>query len=439
MSICNPPPLPYRVCGVSFHQSPLSVRERVAIPAQRLPEALGFVLERPGVRECMVLSTCDRTELYLSAEPWLDLPELVVRFARALRDFDLAPFRSQIFVHDSPAAVSHLFRVASSLDSLVLGEPQILGQLKAAFRAAESAGAVDRDLQHWVPRAFAAAKRVRAETGICGAAVSVSYAAVQLAGSIFGDLAGKKVVVLGAGKMSELAGLHLKEAGVSSIVVANRTLSRAEEVAGRCSGAAVEFERRFEEIAAADIVVAATDAPHYVLDVGRVRTLTSRRPRRPLLLVDLSVPRNIDPEVAGLEDVFLFNIDDLESVVAANREARQSEAARAEAIVRSAVEKFIRDKAQARLAPTIAAVRNQVRSICEEELGRLEQNLPELCVSERAELELMLHRIAQKILHPVILELKASYAGTGPVARAGRIERFFGIEPGTSSFWGALE
>jgi glutamyl-tRNA reductase len=418
--------LPYRVCGISFHESPVSVREGAAVQPARVPDALHFVADQPGVRECMLLSTCNRTELYLSAEPWVDLPDLFVRMAAAVRGSDLSPARGQIYVHDGAAAVAHLFRVAASLDSLVLGEPQILGQLKAAFRTAETAGVTERDLQRLVPKAFAAAKRVRCETSICATAMSASYAAVQLAATIFGDLAGKRVVLLGAGKMSELAALHLKEAGVSSITVANRTLSRAQEIARCCSGTAVEFERRFEEIARADVVLCSTDAPHYVIDAKGVGDLLHRRGRHPLLLVDLSVPRNVDPAVAALEGVFLFNVDDLDRVVAANRAARRAEAGRAEPIVDAAVEKFLRDKEQEQLAPTITAIRNQVRSICREEMERFEQKVPELAAADREELEVMLHRIAQKIVHPVICELKAT-AG-GPDGRARLIERSFGIE-----------
>ncbi len=423
-------PQSHMVCGVSFHKSPVEVRERVAISSQKLPEALRWMSAQPGVKECMVLSTCNRTELYLSAEEWVDGKDLFFRFARTLRDFDPVPYSSQIYVFSGSVAISHLFRVASSLDSLVLGEPQILGQTKAAFREAEEQGCVDRVLHRWAPRAFAVAKQVRSETGICDAAVSVSYAAVQLARKIFEDLSGKSILLLGAGKMGELAAIHLREGGASSIVVANRTLARALEVAERCSGRAVEFERRAEQIAIADVVICSTEAPQYILDGDLVRRImrARSRSRRPLLILDISMPRNVDPLVGSVGGVYLFNIDDLESVVQANLKGRKAEAVRAESILRNALERYLREEAQARMAPAIAAIRNQVRSICLVELQRLEQKLPGMSAEQREELEMMLHRITQKIVHPAIMELKMMENPDSDRAGPTFVERLFGVD-----------
>lgn len=421
-------PQSHLVCGVSFHKSPVDVRERVAISSEKLPEALNYLSEQPGVKECMVLSTCNRTELYLSAEEWVDGRDLFIRFARTLRGFDLNPISGQIHVLRGAEAIAHLFRVASSLNSLVLGEPQILGQTKAAFQEAESQGCVDRVLHHWVPRAFAAAKQVRCETGICEAAVSVSYAAVQLARKIFEDLSGKSVVLLGAGKMGELAAVHLKEAGASSIVIANRTVSRAEEVADRCSGMAVEFERRVEQITYADVVICSTEAPHFILTEDSVQRIMRARSRRPLLILDISMPRNVDPRVAGLDGVYLFNIDDLETVVQANKKSRQTEAVRAESVLESALQRFLHEEDQARTAPAIAAIRDQIRSICQSELHRLEEKLPDMTVVQREELEMMLHRIAQKIVHPAIMELKTLDCPDVDKVRRTLVKRMFGVD-----------
>lgn len=418
----------YVVCGISFQNSPVEVRERVAISPQRLPEALQLVREQPGVRECMVLSTCNRTELYLAAEDWLDGKELFLRFARSLRDFDLAPMSDQIYVLTGSAAITHLFRVAASLDSLVVGEPQILGQTKTAFREAENQGCIGRDLHHWIPRAFAAAKQVRNETGIAESAVSVSFAAVQLAKKIFEDLSGKSVVLLGAGKMCELAALHLKEAGASSITVANRTFSRAEELAAKCSGTAAEFEQRGKLIAEADVVICSTDAPQYILCEENVGRRARGRAHRPLLILDMSVPRNVDPSVSAIEGVYLFNIDDLDSVVHANRENRQAEAVLAEAVLREAVENFLKEESESQMAPAIAAIRNQVRSICLSELGRFEQRMPGLSAAEREELEMMLHRIAQKVVHPAIMELKSVDGRETQGAKLSLVEKLFGVD-----------
>ncbi len=418
----------YMVCGISYHKSPVEVRERVAVSPSRLEEALQFVAEQPGVRECMVLSTCNRTELYLSIEEWVDGRELFLRFAASMHGFEMGPLAEQIYVFRDLEAVNHLFRVASSLDSLVLGEPQILGQTKAAFRAAENCGCVDRDLHRWVPKAFAAAKQVRSETGICEAAVSVSYAAVQLARKIFEDIQGKSVVLVGAGKMAELAALHLKESGACSIAITNRTLSRAEDLASRCTGIAVEFERRYEEIARADIVICSTDAPHFILDPSRVRDIIRRRANRPLLILDISIPRNVDPAVASLDNVYLFNVDDLDNVVQANRQGRVAEAARAEDLLRQALERYVHEEAESELGPDIAALRNRVRSICMGELEHLEQRLPDLGPERRREIEQMLHRIAQKILHPAIMEMKSVECREPKASRLEVIRKLFGVD-----------
>jgi glutamyl-tRNA reductase len=426
------------VCGLSYHRSPVEVRERIAIPPARLPDALRFVADQPGVRECMVLSTCNRTEIYMSVNPWIDGRELFLGFGRSLRDFDPSGISDQIYVLRDLEAVNHLFRVASSLDSLVLGEPQILGQTKAAFREAEKFGSIDRDLHRLVPRAFAAAKQVRNETGICESAVSVSYAAVQLARKIFEDLSGKCVVLLGAGKMTELSAMHLREAGARSITIANRTMSKAEELAARCSGLAVEFERRLDEIANADIVVCSTDAPHFILSADSVREILRSRPSRPLLILDISIPRNVDPSVSALDGVYLFNIDDLDHVVDANRSSRRAEAARAEELLQSALEKFARDEADSLLGPDIAVLRSRVRSICLGELERFEQKIPGLTAEDRKELEQMVHRIAQKILHPAIMELKTAGARKTPGSGLDLVRRLFGVDRVTSSQLSAI-
>jgi len=415
-------------CGISYHTSPVEVRERIAIPPSRLQEALRFVADQPGVRECMVLSTCNRTELYLSVESWVDGKELFSRFARAVRDFDAAGISDQVYVLRGLEAANHLFRVASSLDSLVLGEPQILGQTKAAFREAEKFGSIDRDLHRLVPRAFAAAKQVRNETGICESAVSVSYAAVQLAKKIFEDLSGKCVVLLGAGKMTELSAMHLREAGARSITIANRTMSKAEELAAKCSGLAVEFERRLDEIANADIVICSTDAPHFILNGDSIREILRSRPSRPLLILDISIPRNVDPAVSALDGVYLFNIDDLDHVVEANRSSRRVEATRAEKLLQAALQKFAHDEADSRLGPDIVALRSRIRAICLSELERFEQKTPGLTGEERRELEQMLHRIAQKILHPAIMELKAVDSRKTHASRLALVKKLFGVD-----------
>jgi glutamyl-tRNA reductase len=401
------------VCGVSYHQTAVGLRERMSIPARLLPGALRYLIGQPGVTEAMVLSTCNRTEIYIAADDWVDARGLFCRMVQFCCGFNAAEGDGQIYVRRGVDAVRHSFCVASSLDSLVLGEPQILGQFKDAFREAENSGCVDRVLYRWIPRVFAAAKQVRTETGICDAAVSISFAAVQLARKIFEDLSGKSVVLLGAGRMGELAALHLKEAGAGSIAVTNRTWARAEEVAARCGGDAVPFEARDHALAAADVIVCSTDAPEYVLGSDQARRLFLPRPDRPLLILDISVPRNVDPALGEWNGVYLFNVDDLESAVEANRQDREAAAGQAKSLIEKAVDSFLKEGQSAHAAPAIAAIRKQVHSICVAELDRLKQRIPALSPKECQELELMLHRIAQKIVHPAIMELKTAEPGPG--------------------------
>ncbi len=421
------------VCGISYHRSPIEVRERISISAERLADALRFLSGQPGVRECMVLSTCNRTEIYLAAPEWLDARELFCRLIEESRSFDMSGVRDQIYEWRGVEAVKHSFRVASSLDSLILGESQILGQFKAAFREAENRGCIDRELHRWIPRVFSVAKQVRSETGICEAAVSISYAAVQLARKIFENLSGKAVILLGAGRMGELAALHLREAGASSIAVANRTKARAEEVAARCSGTVVAFESRARHIAAADIVICSTDAPQYILSRDDIRAILHARSDRPLLILDISVPRNVEPVCGDLDGVYLFNIDDLDSVVQANRRDRETAAGHAEIIVQKSLERFLHEEVRSRMAPSIAEIRDQVRAVCRSELDRFEQRVPDLRRQEREELEVMLHRIAQKILHPVIMELKTMPSCDDPEASPSLAENLLGIGRKTSA------
>jgi glutamyl-tRNA reductase len=288
-------------------------------------------------------------------------------------------------------------------------------------------------MHRWIPRSFAAAKQIRHQTGISRAPVSVSSAAIQLAKNICGDLAGKFVVLLGAGKMGELAALHLKESGASSIVVVNRTLSRAEALAEKFSGTAAAFKWRIKNITAADVVTCSTEAPAYLLSAADIKRVLARRPRRPILLLDISVPRNVDPKAGDLAGVHLFNIDDLEDVVKTNRRRRQSCLARAEAEIGRCLERFQQEEKNSRAAPAIAAIRNQVRSVCQAELKRFEQKVPGLNEEERDELKLMLHRIAQKILHPAIMELKELRPHNRKTSKQAFIEKLFGIDPSDES------
>ncbi len=319
--------------GINHRTAPVEVRERMNIQEARLGSAVSDLAHRDGILEGMILSTCNRVELVANAREEVEAAPILRSFLAEYHHCDLAPFEPHFYWLRQQDAVRHLFRVTSSLDSMVLGEPQVLGQVKEAYATARRVGALDGVLDEIVRRALAVARRVRRETAIGSSAVSVSYAAVELAKKIFGSLSGKTIFVIGAGKMSELAARHLLRSGASAIFVSNRTYERAQELAQAFHGTAIRFEELFATIDRADIVISSTGAPHFVITKDQAEKLLAARKNRPIFFVDIAVPRDIDPAVNELDNAFVYNIDDLEQVVEANRLEREHEAARAEKII----------------------------------------------------------------------------------------------------------
>jgi glutamyl-tRNA reductase len=394
----------FSITGVNHKTAPVEVRERLAFDEHSLAEALLELKRRPGFCEGMILSTCNRVEVALTCEDasGVDVDEFLAVTRHVARDF-VTP---HLYHFEDGEAIRHLFRVASSLDSMVVGEPQILGQLKSAYTLAKEHGAVTGLLDVLVTRAFNVAKRVRSETEIGAHAVSVSYAAVVLARDIFGSLADKKVMIVGAGKMSESAARHLRRCGVVQIFVTNRTYERAAEMAQLFEGKIVEYTRFTAFLPEVDIVIASSGAPHYIITREDMKKVIDARRNRPMFLIDIAVPRNIEPSINTLDNVFLYDIDDLQKVVDTNLEGRMESAEEAEAIIREEVERMMARMKAREVVPTIVSLQEQLESMRVAELARVRGKFGTLTPEQEQALETLTKGIINKIAHGPISELR---------------------------------
>lgn len=413
------------VAGVNHKTAPVEIREKLAMPAATLPAELLRLREISGMSEGLILSTCNRVELALAVEDGEDVAARATEFLRATgRDGNLE-VGQHLFVHEGRSAIRHLFRVAASLDSMVLGEPQILGQLKEAYQIAKDSGTVGTTLDTVLTSAFTAAKRVRNETEIGENAVSVSYAAVELAREIFGSLARANVLLIGAGKMSELAARHLHGAGASHIYVTNRTYERAVEVAQMFKGWIIDYSTFRQSLPTADIVITSSGATGYVLTRGDIQTALRARRNKPMFLIDIAVPRNIEPSVNDLDGAFLYDIDDLQAVVARNLAGRQAAAERAEAIVEEEVSRLEERLKVREVAPLIVGLQTNFERVRAAELERMRSKLGPLTPEQEEAVEALTRGVVNKIAHGVISEMRrqASINESLPVLDA--IKRIF--------------
>jgi glutamyl-tRNA reductase len=413
--------------GINHRTAPVEVRERMNIPESRLAQAVSDLAHRAGIREGLILSTCNRVEVMTAAEDGLDAEPIIQQFLADHHRFELVPYQPFFYRYHQQEAVHHLFRVAASLDSMVVGEPQILGQLKRAYLLANEAGGLNGSLKEIVNQALAVARRVRRETALGSAAVSVSYAAVELAKKIFGSLEGKTIFVIGAGKMSELAAKHLIRSGASAIYVTNRTYPRAVQLAAAFGGTAIAFDQLFEHLSKADIVISSTGAPGYVVNRDHVARILSARRNRPVFFVDIAVPRDVDPEVNELDNAFLYNIDDLQQVVEANKKEREREAVWAEEIVQEEVWKTMRRLASRDLVPTIVALEDRLNAIRQGEMERYSGRLSSLTLEQRQAVEALTRGILNKILHGPITELKSGAGQPEHVDLVRLVRKIFGV------------
>ncbi len=390
--------------GLSHHTAPIEVRERLHFPEKDLPAALHALAERDAVEEAIILSTCNRVEILARLADDADARTLLGDFLSRQRRVARDLLEKHLYHHSQREAVRHVFRVAASLDSMIVGEPQVLGQVKAAYATGRAVGTVGGILDEVLVHAFATAKKVRTETGVASSAVSVSYAAVELARKIFGSLEGKTVFLIGAGKMSELAARHLRRSGARAIFVANRTLARAQELAKELGGETVRFDELLSFVSRADIVISSTGSPVYIIKKEHGARFLAERRNRPMFFIDIAVPRDIDPALNKLNNIFLYDIDDLQQVVEANLRQRQREALRAEEIVEREVDRLLGRLKRLEVAPTIAALQEHLHGLRQQELERA--RLRDLSSEQRAAVEEMTRRLVNKILHGPIAELK---------------------------------
>jgi len=414
--------------GISHKTAPVEVREKLVIPEPRLKEALVALKSSHGLEEGMILSTCNRVEVLVSTS---DIPDGVRQVKNFISDFhQLSQDFLQKFLYDFTRvdAVKHIFRVASSLDSMVLGEPQILGQVKNAFNQAQSAGTAGSVLNQLMSKAFFVAKRVRSETGIASSAVSISYAAVELAKKIFNELTDKTVLILGAGKMSELAARHLTSSGISHVLVWNRTYQRALDLAEVFRGEAIRPEELFKHIERADIIISSTGANNFILNKADGERLIHFRKNRPVFIIDIAVPRDVDPEINKVNNIFLYDIDDLRNVVDANLKQRQREAQFAEEIVREEVESFVSSARVVDLSPTIVSIRTHWESIRQQELAKNKNRLGALTEDQQAAVESLTPNLLNKLLHGPISELKSLSHHPDGQAHIESIKRILGLK-----------
>jgi glutamyl-tRNA reductase len=397
------------LAGINHRTAPLHIREKLAFRTEEIPAAL-LQIQGRGAKEALILSTCNRVEITAALEEGASVDALVETIVAARDGLTLDVVRPHLYVYEERAAIQHLFRVASSLDSMIVGEPQILGQLKQAYAVARDQGTIGNVLDPLLTRAFNVAKRIRSETEIGQSAVSVSYAAVELAREIFGSLIKKRVLIIGAGKMSEGAARHLLGAGAAEIVITNRTPERAQELAALFRGEVVRYDLFPQRLPDVDIVIASSAAPDYVLTREMVRRAIEIRKSQPMFLIDIAVPRNIDPGINSLEHAFLYDIDDLQRVADRNLNARREVAQRAENIVAEEVARLEARLRERDLTPTIVSLQEQLEAIRCDVLDRYRSKLGPLTAEQQEALEALTKGIVNKIAHGPISEMRRQAA-----------------------------
>jgi glutamyl-tRNA reductase len=394
------------VVGLNHKTAPIEIRECLAFPEDKLADALYKVHTLPSLKENMIISTCNRVEVYAATRETekaiLDLKEFLSQY----HGIPLKEFEKRLYAYVGEEAVRHIFRVASSLDSMVLGEPQILGQIKDAYDLSQQVKTSGLILHRLLHRAFHVAKRVRTETKIIIGAISVSSVAVELAEKIFGILEKKTVLLIGAGEMCELAARHLISVGVDKILVTNRTAERAASLAQEFRGEAIPFEDMAQGLKRADIVISATNSPQYLIRHEQITKVIKDRRQKPIFFIDIADPRDIEPKVGDIENVYLYNIDDLQKVANENMKDREKEARNAETIVQDETVKFVNWYRSLDVTPTIVALRKKFEEIRKKELEKTLSLHPNLSEKEKQSLEALTSSIINKILHAPITLLK---------------------------------
>ncbi len=399
------------VVGLSHKTASVDIREKVAFAPTQMEKPLRALLTLEDIAEAVIVSTCNRVEIYITTR---DIAGGMARIKRFLADFHQIPAETlepHLYTHHGEAAIRHVFRVASSLDSMVVGEPQILGQIKTAYGYAAEYKTSGIILNRFLHKAFSVAKRVRTETKIASSAVSVSFAAVELARKIFGDLSDKTVMLIGAGEMCELAAKHFINNGVRGVMVTNRTYERAVKLAEEFEGKPVPFEDLFDQLHKADIVLTSTGATHFIIKPKDVEEVIRRRKMKPMFFIDIAVPRDIDPKVNDVENVYLYDMDDLQGVVASNLQQRAEEAKKAETIIDEEIGQFHKWLSNLEVTPTIVALRSKFEETRKAELEKTLGAWKDLPPDGAKRLEALTSAIVNKLLHPPTATLKRAGQG----------------------------
>jgi len=425
------------VIGLNYRTAPVAVRERFWIREERRYEALVQLSRAEGIDEVIVLATCNRTEFELWASDITLAANSVMRFLGAEYGLMLCEWKHFYRLLDE-AALLHIFRVASSLDSMVVGEPQVVSQVKQAWQQAEKVGTTGRFLDAVMQKALTVSKRVSTETAIGDAAVSIPYAAVELTRQIFGGLENKKVLLLGAGKMSELCARGFLNQGAASVCVINRTLEHATELANKLGGCAIPFEERWQHMAEADIILSSTSCPHTILSREQAEIMIRGRNDKPLVIVDIAMPRDIDSEVRKVKGVFLYDLDDLENVVDRNAGERAIAATQAQGILQMEAHGFRRKLLAERVVPTIVALRQRLDEICRQELDSFRQQCGPFSKDQDEMLKAVISRMTQKIAGSLARELKELPEKTEQEQMAVALQRLFHLQAPETAVAGTI-
>ncbi|OQY98271.1 MAG: glutamyl-tRNA reductase [Candidatus Brocadia sp. UTAMX2] len=415
------------VVGLNHKSAPVEVREKIAFNATNIPTALSLFLHRYQTAESVILSTCNRVEMYASTMDGGVKTEDILSFFADFHKIALDEFSPYMYHYTDDRAVDHLFFVTASLDSMVLGESQILSQVKEAYTTASMEEATGKVMNQLFQQALNVAKIVHTRTAIGKKKVSISSVAVEFAEKIFQDFTGKMVLVVGAGEMCELLLKHLYEEGARTIVVANRTFERAQEIANAFQGQAIKYELLGEYLAKADIIISSTSAPHYVIHANQVKDAIRHRRGNPMFLLDIAVPRDIEPEIANIDNVYLYNIDDLQSVVSQNIDERTREVEKCRAIIEEEVEHFMARLEEMKIEPAITLLRNHFHTIGKEELCRLKPKLKSIDNGEWEQVVYTVERTINKLLHHPAKVAKQEAKNGGGYRYVEIIRKLFGI------------
>ena len=399
------------VVGLSHKTATVEIREKVAFSPNLIDKPLRDLVALDGIVEGLIVSTCNRVEIYATTHDIAGGISRIKRFMAEHHHIPLESLEPHLYTYHSENAIRHVFRVASSLDSMVIGEPQILGQIKTSYGYAAEYKSSGIILNRFLHKAFSVAKRVRTETKIASSAVSVAFAAVELAKKILGDLSDKTVMLIGAGEMCELAAKHFMNSGAHGIMVTNRTFERAERLAEDFLGSAVRFEELFEHLHKADIVLSSTGAPHTIIGPKEVEEVIRKRRFKPMFFIDIAVPRDIDPKVDDVENAYLFTVDNLQEIVQANLALRNREAEKAEEIINQEIGQFHKWLSSLEVTPTIVALRTRFDDIRKAELSRTAAGWKDLTPEEEKRLEALTIAYMNKLLHAPTTLLKQAGQG----------------------------